>query len=192
MQILEETHHSNFISEFKTDVNFNYILEHFHYINDNAWINRNQGQEGVRDSVIFLHDGYHDTLSKRIFTEYCQLTGHALNLYIKKYTILANRPLEHTKCKLQRTRPGEGYHTWHFEDGPDYPYRKLITMLYINDDYEAGETEFIYQQTRINPVAGKFLIFPASWTHTHRGNQPLNGDKYILTSWVEQFPSQGA
>jgi len=28
------------------------------------------------------------------------------------------------------------------------------------------------------------LIAPAFFTHTHRGNRPQGGDKYIATSWI--------
>jgi hypothetical protein len=28
------------------------------------------------------------------------------------------------------------------------------------------------------------VIAPSGFTHTHRGNVPTSGDKYILTSWV--------
>ncbi len=27
-------------------------------------------------------------------------------------------------------------------------------------------------------------IAPAGFTHTHRGNMPVGGDKYIATSWI--------
>jgi len=61
-------------------------------------------------------------------------------------------------------------------------------MLYLNTVSEGGETEFLYLHRRIKPLQGRLLIFPASFTHTHRGNPPLSGDKYILTSWLEEFP----
>ena len=61
-------------------------------------------------------------------------------------------------------------------------------MIYLNDDFENGETEFLYQQTRITPKEGKFIIFPCSWPWTHRGNPPIGGSKYIITSWIEEFP----
>ncbi|MCC6757120.1 MAG: 2OG-Fe(II) oxygenase, partial [Arenimonas sp.] len=32
--------------------------------------------------------------------------------------------------------------------------------------------------------AGSFLIAPAGFTHTHRGNRPTGGAKYIGTSWI--------
>ena len=61
-------------------------------------------------------------------------------------------------------------------------------MIYLNTIEEGGETEFLYLKKREKPVEGKLLIFPAGFTHTHRGNPPLKGDKYILTSWLEEFP----
>ena len=61
--------------------------------------------------------------------------------------------------------------------------RQFVVQVYLNDDFDGGETEFLYQQ-RIEEVgAGDVLIFPASFTHTHRGNPPLGGTKYIATSW---------
>ena len=56
--------------------------------------------------------------------------------------------------------------------------------VYLNAVPEAGETEFYYQQRKIEPEAGSLLIAPAGFTHTHRGNTPVGGDKYIATSWV--------
>ena len=31
---------------------------------------------------------------------------------------------------------------------------------------------------------GSLLIAPTAFTHTHRGNRPQNGDKFIATSWI--------
>ena len=88
--------------------------------------------------------------------------------------------------KLQKTSPGEGYHIWHNETSNRGCIDRLLTfILYLNDVDEGGETEFLYYPTRIKPKEGKFILFPGSFTHTHRGNQPLSGDKYILTGWVE-------
>lgn len=56
-------------------------------------------------------------------------------------------------------------------------------MVYLNDDYEGGETEFLYQKKRINPKRGRLIIWPSGFTHTHRGGLVLKGTKYIITGW---------
>ena len=57
--------------------------------------------------------------------------------------------------------------------------------MYLNDCNEGGETEFLFQHKRIKPKAGTIVISPAAWTHTHRGNPPLSGEKYMINGWLE-------
>ncbi len=82
-----------------------------------------------------------------------------------------------------------GYPYWHSEQYPKLDmgealHRVLLWTVYLNDDFGAGETEFLYQGRLIKPKTGSLLLAPAAFTHTHRGNRPLGGDKYIATSWV--------
>jgi hypothetical protein len=82
-----------------------------------------------------------------------------------------------------------GYPNWHCEqypkrDGGEALHRAVLWTIYLNDAFEAGETEFLYQQRKIRPRTGSLLIAPAAFTHTHRGNRPEGGDKYIATSWI--------
>ncbi|TCZ85696.1 2OG-Fe(II) oxygenase [Lysobacter sp. N42] len=91
---------------------------------------------------------------------------------------------------LQRYSAGRGgYPYWHCELFPrdasaETLHRHLLWTVYLNDGFAEGETEFLYQQRRIAPKAGALLIAPAAFTHTHRGNRPQGGDKFIATSWV--------
>ena len=50
--------------------------------------------------------------------------------------------------------------------------RKLVIQLYLNTIEEGGETEFLYINKRIKAEQGRLIIFPAAFTHTHRGNPP--------------------
>jgi len=91
---------------------------------------------------------------------------------------------------LQKYVAGQGgYPYWHSEQYPkrddgDALHRAVLWTIYLNDGFEAGETEFLYQQRKIRPRTGSLLIAPAAFTHTHRGNRPEGGDKYIATSWI--------
>ena len=91
---------------------------------------------------------------------------------------------------LQRYAAGRGgYPYWHCElyprdAGCDTLHRHLLWTLYLNDGFQAGETEFFHQQRRIAPRTGSLLIAPTAFTHTHRGNRPEGGDKVIATSWI--------
>ena len=95
-------------------------------------------------------------------------------------------PISQSAVKIQKTIPSGGYHVWHCENASiANKGRTLAWMLYLNDVEEGGETEFLYLSKRINPKAGRLIIWPAGWTHTHRGNPPLKGEKYVLTGWME-------
>ena len=62
--------------------------------------------------------------------------------------------------------------------------RVLAYSIYLNDVEEGGETEFLYQSVRVKPVKGRMVIWPAYFPFVHRGNPPLKGEKYLLTSWL--------
>ncbi|MET0756061.1 MAG: 2OG-Fe(II) oxygenase [Pseudoxanthomonas sp.] len=91
---------------------------------------------------------------------------------------------------LQWYSAGEGgYPYWHCELYPldaagETLHRHLLWTLYLNDGFEEGETEFLFQQRKVKPRTGSLLIAPTAFTHTHRGNRPHNGDKFIATSWI--------
>ena len=63
-------------------------------------------------------------------------------------------------------------------------HRVLVWMTYLNDVPEGGETEFPLFGLRIKPEKGKTLIWPAEWTHAHRGSVVKRGPKYITTGWL--------
>tara|TARA_B100001250_G_C19497198_1_gene655778 strand:+ start:54 stop:674 length:621 start_codon:yes stop_codon:yes gene_type:complete len=89
---------------------------------------------------------------------------------------------------LQKTKPTEGYHAFHCENTSwNNMNRCLAWMIYLNDVEEGGETEFLYQSLRVKPKKNTAVIWPGSFTHLHRGNPPLNQDKYIITGWFQSM-----
>ena len=113
-----------------------------------------------------------------------------LELYKKKYFSYENcKYTEYSApfIKVQKTEPQGGYHIWHYEvDALTDVTRSLVWMIYLNNVPKGeGETEFLWQGLRVQPKKGTLLIWPAQFTHTHRGNPVYNCTKYVATGWIE-------
>ncbi|MCJ7802031.1 MAG: 2OG-Fe(II) oxygenase [Candidatus Marinimicrobia bacterium] len=148
---------------------------------DTQFANSNLGR---KDFSIMLQ--YGDRSLAYEFEQYL----HACFLdYLREYGQLSSAPLISFDQKLQKTEPGGGYHVWHYEDaGFSHAHRVLVWAIYLNDmNEEEAETEFLYQKRRIRPKRGTCLIWPASYTHVHRGNPVYTQDKYILTGWYSNM-----
>jgi len=127
---------------------------------------------------------------------YDQAFFRCLNNGLKKYLrflpeeYIKNRALSElgndTGYQIQRTQPGDHY-IWHH----DQTKTRLVTFIwYLNDVKNGGYTEFI-DGTRIQPEAGKLIIFPATWDFLHRGVSPKSETKYLCTGWVHAEMMEG-
>tara|TARA_R100001015_G_C4503115_1_gene77034 strand:- start:49 stop:603 length:555 start_codon:yes stop_codon:yes gene_type:complete len=109
--------------------------------------------------------------------------------YIEKYPFLTR--IESWKIdiclKIQKYNPHEGYFNLHCEnDGKifdGYDKRLIAFMVYLNDVTDGGETEFVTQGVKFQPRCGDILMWPAYWTHPHRGIPSPSQVKYIITGW---------
>jgi|TARA_R110000803_G_scaffold117245_2_gene185797 hypothetical protein len=116
-------------------------------------------------------------------------TNHILDAcleqYIGEHVGLARLGIFSKVVKVQETKKGGGFHKWHHELGyGDSAGRVLAWAIYLNTlNEDEGETEYIEQGVRVKAEAGKVVLFPAAWTHTHRGNPPYSQSKYIATGW---------
>jgi len=91
---------------------------------------------------------------------------------------------------VQKYSPGFHYSAWHCENNGHEVFQKRVFafMTYLNTLQKGGETEFLYQHTKTQAIKGKTLLWPAYFTHTHRGLPAENETKYIITGWVEFAP----
>ncbi len=87
--------------------------------------------------------------------------------------------------QIQKYEIGGHCSAWHTERSDlSCSERVFAWMTYLNDVPEDGETEFLHYNAKIIPEAGKTIIWPAEWTHAHRGNPTTVVEKYILTGWL--------
>ena len=149
------------------------------------------GKEQMPDKKLARHDVsiMLDDVDMGLATHFYKYLNTAFANYKQEYDHLKTN-LHSIGLKVQRTSPGGGYHTWHYENGSfRAANRELAWMVYLNDmpDGEA-ETEFLYQKKRFKPQTGTLLIWPAGMTHVHRGNTVFTHDKYIATGWFIILP----
>ena len=117
--------------------------------------------------------------------------GYDRGRYVVKYNLDSTRiggpHLSSYTFKIHKVKEGQGYHEWHYEDVDTQGLRRALAwMTYLKVPEEGGETEFLHQSKRIKPMVGRTLIWPAYFTHLHRGNPPLKGEKYYITGWFER------
>ena len=137
---------------------------------------------GQDQKTISVHDM---SISNDVCNEYWSSLNDCFNEYTKKYHI-QNRKLTNHAWKIHKVEPSKGFHAWHAEQVNSFTIeRVLVFMTYLKIPEEGGETEFLHQSKRFEPVVGRTLIWPAQFTHFHRGNPPLKGIKYYLTGWFE-------
>jgi len=122
-----------------------------------------------------------------IFNKYIKELNKVCDLYKKKYNFCDIQQNKWTwiGSKIQKYNLNEGYHVWHCENEgcPLSINRHLVFMTYLNDVTDGGETGFFYQDVKIKPQKGLTLIWPAIWTHTHKGFFSSSQQKYIVTGW---------
>ena len=109
---------------------------------------------------------------------------YCVNHYVQEYSVLKNNKFLLNFLKFKKIPEHGGFFDWHCEQSNLHNiYRTLVIQIYLNDNFINGETEFKYYDKKIVPEVGKVLIYPAAYTHTHRGNPPIGGVKYLVSTW---------
>lgn len=135
-----------------------------------------------RSTDVYLRGQEHWEWADQIFVQSMrEAVGHLAN----QHPVFREDVLEDQGYQIQRTLPGEYYH-WHKDLNQHCRRRVLVLIWYLNDVPEeaGGATEFLKQNIKIQPEAGKLLLFPPYWTHVHRGCELLEGVKYLATTWI--------
>ena len=123
-------------------------------------------------------------------SNYNEQLQEVVNAYIDKFSCCNDHAPWGivSPVNIQYYSPGGGYKVFHSERGSTLPHianRHLVFMTYLNDVVDNGGTEFLYQKIIVQPKKGLTLIWPADWTHTHRGIVSPTQEKYIITGWFE-------
>ena len=165
-------------------------------------LNKNKQKKGVVGSGINL-DAKNSTDIKispkdmkltgnEIFEEYFHNLYFCYQDYVTEWPFLATfaENLQISSFNLQRYQSGQHFQNLHTERSSLATLHRVFAwMTYLNDvdQEDGGSTLFSHYDLAIQPRKGLTLIWPAEWTHAHRGQEVHKGSKYIITGWMH-FP----
>lgn len=126
----------------------------------------------------------------------------------EKVASISQIPIEHQEdLQVVSYSPG-GFFTPHYDacdgdeefckrmDGASGP-RLFTYLIYLNDDYEGGETVFPKLNITVTPKKGKCVIFQNTLPQSggkiplealHGGNPVKSGNKWICNKWIRVNP----
>ncbi len=120
------------------------------------------------------------------FQPYMKNLLDCYNDYIKQWSALKNlfSVVECSSFNIQKYYPGGHFKKFHMERTNILNSSRIFAwMTYLNEVEEGGNTDFLYYDLSIKPELGKTIIWPAEWTHAHKGNIVEKGLKYVITGW---------
>jgi len=133
--------------------------------------------------------------SKTIWIEY---TDHSVAMKMaNKSAALTNYPRNHQEKLQVVCYATGGKFDAHYDNdyNTEVSTRCATLLVYLNDDFEGGETEFVKIGITMKPKKGKGVLF---WslddTHRlldnsmHRANPVSSGKKWICTKWTHINP----
>ena len=165
--------------------------------------NRNKQNKGVSEAGVNLetNNSIDITISPKetklpgneVFDKYFSNLFSCYQAYVTQWPFLTKfaDDLQIGEFNLQRYQSGQHFQSTHTERSSLGTLHRIFAwMTYLNDVdiKEGGSTFFSHYDLEVQPKKGLTLIWPAEWTHAHKGNL-LNADsKYIITGWMH-FPN---
>lgn len=115
---------------------------------------------------------------------------HAINRRLAALTqtnVVQGEPLQ-----ILRYRPGQQYYP-HVDWLAEQNRRVLTALIYLNDDYEGGQTAFVKTGLRVKGSKGDMLFFRSIGPDNefdpmseHAGLPVQSGTKYLASRWIRE------
>ena len=172
----------------------------------NIFKNNTELHQSFNGNPGFTQLDFTDGLNKKILTEVITLHSYEVKelhrniidtvfRLIEEYTILfphfsyAPRQVAMENLRIKHYRGNnEDQFNMHIDaSGLETSKRFLAIFFYLNDVEEGGETVFPLNRgsgLTITPQYGRAVVFPPFWTHPHRGNPVVSGEKYLLSTYL--------
>ena len=133
------------------------------------------------------HDPYYESIAVNITNQFwVKYLFESIEEYKVEHTFLGYGNIAswatNTLANIQKYKPNKYYKVEHCEEGPTNN-RILAWMIYLNTIKKGGGTEWPQQEFTTKARVGDLYIWPAAWTHSHKGIVAPEEEKYIITGW---------
>jgi hypothetical protein len=171
----------------------------------NGYVSKQNEKDLVVDKTIkdttetSMPDPYlQDETTKNLLVSYLEALDAAFVQYNQKYDNVALKEGDYSFLvqppQIQRYPAGGSFSLLHCERHANSLVslrRHLVYMTYFDDIEDGGGTEFPLQNFTSKSEKGLTLIWPAGWTHMHKGVPAPNQEKTIITGWAHLDVPQG-
>jgi predicted 2-oxoglutarate/Fe(II)-dependent dioxygenase YbiX len=104
---------------------------------------------------------------------------NSLDIALRHYESLWHLKMHYKEAfNFVKYLPGR-YFKVHGDHGPYYACT-ISAVVYLNDDYEGGEIEFVRQGLIVKPQAGDIVVFPSNFVYEHASLEVFSGTKYSV------------
>ena len=123
------------------------------------------------------------------FQTYFKALFECYSDYVLQWPFLSEfvKELHIGRFNIQRYQRNQHFQKVHTERSDVSSLHRLFAwMTYLNDvsPEDGGSTIFTHYGLEFQPQKGQTLIWPAEWTHAHKGSVLTNNSKYIITRWM--------
>jgi predicted 2-oxoglutarate/Fe(II)-dependent dioxygenase YbiX len=108
-------------------------------------------------------------------------------------TVLGAQRWYQNHFDLPELHHAESYNLLKYQTGQEYKAhydggiidrRCVSPILYLNDEYEGGELEFVHFGIKIKPKKGNLYLFPSNYAYSHIAHPVTEGTKYAIVTWL--------
>jgi hypothetical protein len=130
--------------------------------------------------VTYFANLYNNPIMQNVHNQFNMLLLAATTPYAQRYNIQEN--FWHEPYSLLKYNTGQQYRE-HYDGGTSIG-RCISALVYLNNNYDGGEIEFINFGVKIKPEPGMLILFPSNYAYRHVAHEVTNGTKYNLVTWI--------
>jgi len=177
--------HTNYIIEYENFVSEEKIDEILHlcktYVLKKNIIfdERNKNRSNDAHYLASYNDSVIQYLNKQ-----CSIVGYQALLKYYKDCSLIKYSIMHEYGFLSnyvyRFYDTNDQYNWHIDKSHTDIELKISFILYLNDDFEGGNTLFLNDKLKVTPKKGSALLFPCGPYFLHKSTPVKSGQKHII------------